>query len=203
MIIQEETNYLTIALKKNALKKKLSVDNPLVKNTISVTEPCDVYHSSEDIQKIHVQSLASRVHAFHDLTQAENVNLILNGSGSINLKHEFQQIMDSDHLSVFIEEFELLISNLNDQWPRFHKALNNIEGLIHFKLSIHLIKHLSKMMQAVHLLNFSQIVIDYLEDIVDGRIHVTSDVIDRLSLVVEYFHYYIESISLSLIRVKK
>ncbi len=161
----------------------------------------DPFHTSEDIINFHVQSIASRTHAFNYLTQCDNVNLwheLFKSTSTVtNLEDEFQQLLDSDNLTVFIEEFELLISKLNTQQAAIHNNPDDIESLINFKLSIHLIKHLSEMMQAVHLKYYSHTVIEFLEDLVDGKTHITSDVTKRLSIVVDYFYYYKNSISLT------
>lgn len=163
--------------------------------------PRVILHTSEDIINFHVQSIASRTHAFNYLTQCDNVNLwhelFKNTSTATNLEDEFQQLIASDNLTVFIDEFELLISKLNTQQAIIHNNPDDIEGLINFKLSIHLIKHLSEMMQAAHLKYFSHTVIEFLEDLVDGKTHITSVVIERLSVVVDYFYYYKNSISLT------
>jgi chemotaxis protein histidine kinase CheA len=114
------------------------------------------------------------------------------------LASEFKRIINNEKVDVFIEELEQLISDLTQQIPGLEKAPDEIENLIEFKLSINFIKLLSEMMQANQLNEFSQAVVGFLDDIVDGNAKMNVDVVRRLSLVVSFYDRYINFVKQSL-----
>lgn len=168
-----------------AISEEILADNPYIR-------PIDGFHSSEDIKKIHQHSADNCSEAFHKVTQSE---ISSNISANDGLELEFSLIQNNEHIDVFIEEFSQLISRLSVQKPVFENNYQNTDHFIEFKLSIHLIKVLSQMMQATHLDQFSDTVIVFLDDIIDGTSVITADIIERLSLVVDYYNYYNDSIS--------
>ncbi|WP_198265584.1 hypothetical protein [sulfur-oxidizing endosymbiont of Gigantopelta aegis] len=159
----------------------------------------DVFHSAEDIIQMHDESLALRADAFRQLTDVNDLSLddYLNNSSLENklfsdnsFELELSKIKACQKVDVFIEEFEQLIANLAIQKPVIDKKSDNLGSLVQFKISIHLIKLLSEMVQASHLNHYSLTIIEFLQDIIDGRSSLSTDTCDRLSSVVRYYDRY-------------
>lgn len=180
---------------------------PVEESDVFQTLPCeapDIFHSAEDMRNIHKQAIDARADVFRQLTQLQNYSSVtsLDNTDSLNcfdmgdLENEFSEIKDNEKVVVFIEELDQLIANLCEQKPVSGEQPNKIERLIEFKSSIHLIKLLSEMMQASHLTQFSQTVIEFLDDLVDGIASLTADVIERLTIVVNCYDHYNYSIKI-------
>ncbi|MDX2506678.1 MAG: FimV/HubP family polar landmark protein [Gammaproteobacteria bacterium] len=149
--------------------------------------------SVEEIKYVHETTRVSRMDAFCQATQLQKEPSEKSRMDEM-LAIEFSKIKDHDKIDVFIEEFEQLLRTLAQQAPVLENRPNELEYLIQFKISIHFIKVLSEMMQANYLQHFSQIVIEFLEDLVDGKSRMTVDVASRLSIVIGFYDQYINSV---------
>ena len=86
------------------------------------------------------------------------------------------------------------MSTLSEHAPQAKHRDNELENLQQFKSSIHFIKILSEMMQATYLKQFSTTIIEFLEDVLDGKTKLTTDVTNRLTIVVSLYSSYIYSV---------
>ena len=178
---------------------ELNEQEQLHKQEHKTSESVNLLDSVEEIKYVKDTARDNKIAAFLQATQCEK-DPSANGKSSTQslvdemLANEFSRITDNEKIGVFIEEFEQLISSLTQQAPVLEKAPNEIENLIQFKLSIHFIKVLSEMMQATQLKQFSQMVIEFLDDIVDGNTKMSDDVVNRLSIVVNIYDRYICSV---------
>ena len=110
------------------------------------------------------------------------------------LSHDFDKIKGDERIDVFIQEFEDVMSSLTNHTPLMNDSSDELENLLQFKLSVHFIKVLSKMIQATHLKQFSTTVIEFLEDVLEGNTKMTVDVSNRLVVVVNFYDRYIHSV---------
>lgn len=149
---------------------------------------CNLLDSTKGIQQIHDLTRDTRINAFLEITQPENL------PEEVVLLKEIYTIKESDKFYVFLEEIEPIFNKLSSQAVTLKKAPDELENLIEFKISVHLIKVLSEMMQAKHLRHYSQTVIEFLENIVAGKTTMTVEFIERLSNVVKFYEYYIDSV---------
>ncbi|MDX2507475.1 MAG: hypothetical protein QNL62_23790 [Gammaproteobacteria bacterium] len=151
----------------------------------------DFLNSVEEIKYINEVTRFSKIDAFLKMTQSDDESSVGNISIEGLLENELTNIQYDEKVDVFIEEFDRLISSLSQQTTILDKEPDELENLIQFKLSIHLIKVLSDMMQANYLTQFSQTIIEFLEDIVDGNAKMTTDILRRLHNVVSFCNQYI------------
>ncbi|MCW8931100.1 MAG: hypothetical protein OQL19_12775 [Gammaproteobacteria bacterium] len=186
--------------KNNILESVFSVENltetsqNLPENVeIKIGKATDVFHTSEDINEIHKQSIENRTKDFIKLTLLKQDGE--ESYSSINsLDNEFKAVKNSIESAIFVDEFEQIISKLRLQLPLIKENIDNLDYLLQFKLSIHLIKVLSEMMQAVHLKEFSNTVLEFLDDLVDGKSTITPEIVEHFYHVVDYYNYYNDSI---------
>lgn len=143
--------------------------------------------SFEQIRFVNGKIKDSKVSAFMNATQSDTLSEEM-------LSHDFDKIMDSNKIDIFIQEFEEVMSSLTDHTPDIDRTYVKLDNLIQFKLSINFIKILSEMMQANHLKQFSTTIIEFLEDVLDGKAKITSDTSDRLIFVVSFYNHYICSL---------
>ncbi len=146
-----------------------------------------VLDSSEEIKNVQNNVRDLKIQAFLKLTG----NLTMTDE---ELAEEFDNIKNNQKVDVFIEEFEQIISSLSSQTPELENQPDDIESLMQFKLSVHFVKVLSEMMQARYLRYFSDTVIDYLEEVLNGQIVRSEDISKRLLVVVSFYRQYVHSI---------
>jgi len=144
----------------------------------------NILDSVAQIKFVNDSTRNSKVEAFLNITQSGNMT-------DDELINEFSNFKDNDKIDVFIAEFEEIMANLSRQTPAIEKSPDELENIVQFKLSVHFIKVLSDMMHATHLNKFSNTVIDFLEDILDGKTKMSNDVSHRLMVVVGFYNRYI------------
>jgi len=86
------------------------------------------------------------------------------------------------------------MASLSSQTPKESFSTQDLDKLLQFKLSIHFIKALSEMMKATYLNHFSTTIIDFLEDIIDGKTKMTTDTSHRLNTAISLYSHFISSI---------
>ena len=64
--------------------------------------------------------------------------------------------------------------------------------LVQFKSTIHVMKALSGMIDTPELAGFIQALIDYLDEIIDGKISPPDDILKKFAIAVQFFDEYIE-----------
>ncbi len=150
------------------------------------TEPC-LINSIDEIRFVNKETTNSKIDAFLGATQVETLS-------DEELSHDFYNIINSNKIDVFIQEFEEVMSNLSSHAPEVSRTPHDLNNLLQYKLSIHFIKALSEMMQATYLKQFSTTIIEFLEDVLDGKTKMTTDTTNRLIIVVSFYSRYIHSI---------
>ena len=145
------------------------------------------FDSIDEIRFINENTKSSKIDAFFNATQTDIL------SDEI-LSHDFEQIKDNDKIDIFIQEFEDIMSTLSNHTPQANHRDKELKNLLQFKSSIHFIKILSEMMQATYLKQFSTTIIEFLEDVLDGKTKLTTDVTNRLTIVVSLYSSYIYSV---------
>ena len=160
---------------------------PVENNNSSSDMHTNLLDSTDEIKFINEKVHNSKIDAFIEATQSEKIT-------SEILSHDFDIIMNNEKIDVFIQEFENIMSNLTNHTPAVDKVPSELENLLQFKLSIHFIKMLSEMMQATYLTQFSTTIIEFLEDILDGKTKMTADITHRLIIVVNFYTRYIHSV---------
>jgi len=143
--------------------------------------------SVDEIRFINEETKSAKLNAFLNATQLETLPDEM-------LSHDFDIIINSEKIDVFIQEFEDVMSELSSHKPEVSRTENNLDKLVQYKLSIHFIKILSEMMQATYLNQFSTTIIDFLEDVLDGKIKMTDDTTNRLIIVINFYSRYIHSV---------
>jgi len=146
-----------------------------------VTE--NILDSIEQIKYVQDSARHSKIEAFLKATHSE-------ASIEQLFENEYINIREHEKVDVFIEEFEQQIGNLIKYAQLIKKAPDELENLIQFNLSNHLIKVLSEMMEASHLTRFSQTIVHFLDDIIDGKSSLSTEVINRLAVVVDFYYQY-------------
>ena len=131
-----------------------------------------------------------KVNTFYQATQSENLTYEL-------LAQEIDTINFNENIIFFIEEFERLSSKLTIQTSTLKTETSKIEKLIQFQLSIQTLIELSEIIQATQLCNFTQIVFEFLEEIIDGRIVISIKDIRRLSSVIDFYYRYFNSVKIN------
>lgn len=147
----------------------------------------NLFDSADEIKFIKNKTHDSKVEAFWNITESEKTM-------DSKLLNEFSNFKGNEKIDAFIEEFEQIMSNLSLRAPAIKKSPDELENIIQFKLSVHFIKALSDMMQATHLKNFSNTVIEFLEGILDGKTRMSDEVSHRLTVVVSFYDQYIFSL---------
>jgi hypothetical protein len=183
--------------RKNVLEA--AFEKEIFSNTIGFIQekeqPIKINHSTEtfvlnsvdEIRFVNEETRNLKIDAFINMTHAEKLTDKM-------LSHDVDKIKNNEKFDVFIQEFEDILSNLTNDITAINNAPDDLENLLQFKLSIHFINVLSKMIQATHLTQFSTTVIEFLEDILDGNTRMTTDVTNRLIVVVNFYVCYIHSV---------
>lgn len=148
------------------------------------SEEPHLLNSINDIRLVNEQSHDAKVDAFYNTTETEKINDEL-------IAYDFGKNRNSEEIAVFIREFEHIMSDLDNYTQEIVSTPKNMENLVQFKSSIHFIKVLSNMMQAVQLQQFSSTIIDFLEEILDGNTAMTNDISKRLLIAVTFYNHYI------------
>ncbi|MCU7817964.1 MAG: hypothetical protein KZQ57_03635 [gamma proteobacterium symbiont of Lucinoma myriamae] len=157
-------------------------EEQLIKNIDSIET--FLLNSVDEIRFVNEETRNLKIDAFINMTRAEKITDEM-------LSHDVDKIKSSEKIDVFIQEFEDILSNLTSHITAINNAPDELENLLQFKLSIHFINVLSKMIQAAHLTQFSTTVIEFLEDILDGNTRMTADVTNHLVVVVNFYERYI------------
>ena len=147
----------------------------------------NILDSLDEIRFVNEQTHTSKIHTFELMTSEFSTD-------SQQLQDEWLVIRDNEKIEVFIEEFEQIMVNLQQQASGFKKNAQSgerLENLLQFKVSIHFIKVLSEMMQTPYLYQFSAAVADYLQEIIDGKSQLNTRSMQRLLIVVEFYEQYI------------
>ncbi len=153
------------------------------------SDSTDTYLSDsvEEIRFVNETTRDSTINAFFDITQSENLAVEM-------LTCDINDIESNEKIDIFIQEFDDILVNLTQSATAISQNSNELENILQFKLSVHFIKILSEMMQASHLEKFSNTVIDFLEDILVGHTQMSSDIGDRLIVVIGAYKDYIHSV---------
>ncbi len=141
----------------------------------------------DDIRFVNRETSNLKSAAFLEATQKEKLSDDL-------FSQDFTNIINNEKVDIFIQEFEDVMANLSSQTPKENFSTQDLDKLLQFKLSIHFIKVLSEMMQATYLNQFSSTIIDFLEDVIDGKIKMATDTSHRLNVVISLYSHYINSI---------
>lgn len=178
-ILANNVGFIQEQKQDQGLEQEQSIEN----NTPTET---DSLNSVDEIRFVNEKTCNSKIDAFLNLTRTEKIT-------EESLSQDFAKIMSNKKVDVFIQEFEDVMSNMTYP-PVVNNTTKELENLLQFKLSIHFIKVLSEMMQATYLKQFSTIVIEFLEVVVNGNTRMTTDVTHRLVFVVDFYDGYIHSI---------
>jgi hypothetical protein len=146
--------------------------------------------SDEQVEYVLNKSRSLRTNSFLQITQTEDLADI-KASMEAMLADEFMSLKVKNEVDAFIEEFDHLVENLAQQTASLEQEPEKLDNLIQFKVQVHLIKLLSEMIQASYLRHFSQTIIDFLDDIVDGKTCMTKEIMLRLHRVVTFCNQYI------------
>ncbi|MCW8931403.1 MAG: hypothetical protein OQL19_14325 [Gammaproteobacteria bacterium] len=144
-------------------------------------------NSIDEIRFVNEKAKTLKMNTFLNFTQVETLSDEM-------LFSDFNNIIKSKKIDIFIQEFEDVMSKLENHTLEANQHDHEQESLLHFKSSIHFIKILSEMMQANYLKRFSMSIIEILDDILDGKIKMTTDINHRLSFVVNFYTRYIYSL---------
>ncbi len=179
-----------ILTQKNSLMEK---NKPEVKTTTlsqpqnnKSTRTC-LLDSIEEIRFVNETTRDSKINAFFDITQTENLAAEM-------LAHDFIYLKNNGKIDIFIQEFDEIMVNITRFVTHFDHTSDERENILQFKLSVHFIKILSEMMQADRLEQYSTTVIEFLEDILIGQTQMSTDIGDRLVVVINSYNGYINSI---------
>ena len=143
--------------------------------------------SIEEIRFVNETTRDSKINAFFDITQTENLAAEM-------LAHDFTYLNNNGKIDIFIQEFDEIMVNITRFVTHFDHTSEERENILQFKLSVHFIKILSEMMQADRLEQYSTTVIEFLEDILIGQTQMSPDIGDRLVGVINSYNDYINSI---------
>ncbi len=146
--------------------------------------------SSTPVKSIIEKTGNVKVDAFYEATQSDNLTYEM-------LAQEFETIKYNENINIFIEETEQLASSLTVQSSTLKAGSNRIEKLVQFQLSIQSLQELSELIQARQLSHFTQIVLEFLSEIIDGKIKISNRDIWRLLSVVDFYHRYINSVKIN------
>ena len=153
----------------------------------------NILDSLDEIRFVNEQTHSSKILTFELMTSEFSTD-------SQQLQDEWLVIRDNEKIEVFIEEFDQIMVDLLQQASEFKKDSqpdDRLDNLLQFKVSIHFIKVLSEMMQTPYLYKFSTAVIDYLQEIIDGKSQLNTRVMQRLLIVVEFYEQYITHLHIS------
>lgn len=161
-------------------------------NTETVTY--DIVESEAALNAIEEKSPISKGEAFFIVTHPKNLTYEI-------LANEFEHINNHQKIEVFIKEFKQLISKLTVQSQIMNNEMLGLEKVQQFKSSLQSIIKLSDMIQANHLNNLSQKVLEFLEEIINADVETDVEMSEkisrRLSLVVDYYNRYIHSVEIN------
>ena len=160
------------------------LDSPFMRDEIS-----DPLNSMEEIRNVHQCTMDQRISAFQEL----NTDIKMTDEQWLQ---EFENIRNNEKLEVFINEFELFLSELNSlseinsHTKNVADSPEHLDNLIRFQSSIRFIKVLSEMVQAQRLNRFSYTVAEFLDGLIEGQIRTSSDTGRRLSKVIKFYNQY-------------
>lgn len=152
------------------------------------SEDINLLDSIEEIRFVNQHTHDAKIKAFLSMTQ-ENIS-------DEELKKEWNNIRENEKVEVFIEEFEQVMKSLTQQMSTIKADIHEQENIIQFKLSVHFMKILSEMTQASYLYKFSTTVINFLDEIIDEKNYLSSDLMERLVVVVRFYKNYLQNVRL-------